>query len=173
MEFYTATDEHATFASKTDIQQYAEELSNELEYITRKKTIYDLSKELGAKICFTDPLNDTDDFNGSMTINKDEKEIVITLSNLTTNLRNNFTIAHELGHLFLHATNMEERKISFTRYGSGRLEWEANWFAAAFLMPKKLFKKKCKEFNSNTNELSLHFNVSETAIKVRKQDLGI
>ena len=75
--------------------------------------------------------------------------------------------------MYLHARNIKKNIIEFNRYGTGRLEWEANWFAAAFLMPAKVFIEKCNEFNSDNYELSLYFNVSESAVKIRKKDLGI
>lgn len=171
MSHYTPTDFDAILASKTDIQNYAENLAVELTY--NYQNLNDVINNIGAEISFVNPLSDDNSFNGSMLVNKTDKTININLSNLTGELRNNFTIAHELGHLYLHAKNIEQDIIEFNRYGSGRLEWEANWFAAAFLMPKKEFIEKCDEFNSDNFELSLYFNVSESAIKIRKKDLGI
>ena len=169
---YFANDDDATYASKADIQKYAEELSSKFIY-PRETFIYDVCTELGIEISFENPLLEQNNFNGSIYINKDEEKIKITLSNLTSELRNNFTIAHEIGHLFLHSSKTAHRTIGFNRYGSGRLEWEANWFAAAFLMPKEQFLLKYKFFNGALYELALFFNVSESAVKIRKKDLGI
>ncbi|MDK2042367.1 ImmA/IrrE family metallo-endopeptidase [Aliarcobacter butzleri] len=171
MLHYVPTDSDAILASKTDIQNYAENLAIELNY--NYKNLNDVIIQVGAEIDFVNPLSDNNSFNGSMLVNKINETINISLSNLTGELRNNFTIAHELGHLYLHARNIKKDIIEFNRYGSGRLEWEANWFAAAFLMPEKIFIEKCNEFNSDNYELSLYFNVSESAIKIRKKDLGI
>lgn len=171
MLHYIPTDSDAILASKIDIQNYAENLAVELNY--NYQNLNNVINNIGAEISFVNPLSDDNSFNGSMLVNKIDKIININLSNLTGELRNNFTIAHELGHLYLHAKNIQEDIIEFNRYGSGRLEWEANWFAAAFLMPKKKFIEKCYEFNSDNFELSLYFNVSESAIKIRKKDLGI
>ena len=122
---------------------------------------------------FIDPLNEKSDFNGSMIINREDEYLLINLSNLTSKLRNNFTIAHELGHLYLHSPNITKNHMIFNRFGSNRLEWEANWFAAAFLMPKDEFNNKDSEFNGDAYELSSYFNVSESAIKIRKKELEI
>lgn len=171
MSYYVPTDSDAILASKNSIQEYAENIALELNY--NYQNLNEVVHSIGAEISFVNPLSDDDSFNGSMLVNKNEKEINISLSNLTGELRNNFTIAHELGHLYLHARNIDQETIEFNRYGSGRLEWEANWFAAAFLMPEEEFKNKDKEFKSDNYELSLYFNVSESAIKIRKKDLGI
>lgn len=170
---YIADDNNASNASKIDIQAYAEELAKNFGYKPYNTSIESICKKIGADIEFINPLLDENSFNGSMFIDKDKKEVKIILSNLTNDLRNNFTIAHELGHLFLHSQNIKERQISFNRFGSNRLEWEANWFAAAFLMPEKEFKEKNYEVNSSVYDLSLFFNVSESAIKIRKKELGI
>src|ERR1700733_11745588 len=63
----------------------------------------------------------------------------IYLPKHTSRERDRFTIGHELGHYVLHflwPNHQGEKiaKLSATRYGTTRPEWEANWFAAAFLM---------------------------------------
>lgn len=170
MTYYVPTDSDAILASKNDIQKYAENIARELNYNYDNLNI--ILQNIGANINFVNPLDDNT-FNGSMLVNKINKSINISLSNLTGELRNNFTIAHELGHLYLHARNIQKDVIEFKRYGSSRLEWEANWFAAGFLMPEQKFRDKCIEFNSDNIELSFYFNVSESAIKIRKKDLGV
>lgn len=171
MPTYIPSDSDAILAPKIDIQNYAEIIANQLNY--NYQNLSEVVNNIGAEINFVNPLSDDTNFNGSMLVNKVDETINISLSNLTGELRNNFTIAHELGHLYLHAKNIQENIIGFNRYGTGRLEWEANWFAAAFLMPEQEFKDKCYEFNSDNFELSLYFNVSESAIKIRKKDLEI
>ena len=86
-------------------------------------------------------------------------------------LRDNFTIAHELGHLFLHKT--EESK-EFHRSGEPKTEEvEANIFAAEFLMPEDEFKNKAKEFNNSERMLASYFGVSPAAALVRMAVLNI
>lgn len=171
MSVYKAIESDATFASKSNIQSYAEEMAEKLNYKFNNLDV--IINNLNIELDFVNPLENDDDFNGSIYINKETENINIHLSNLTGELRNNFTIAHELGHLYLHSRDIDKTEIIFNRFGSGRLEWEANWFAAAFLMPAALFKEKYEEYNSDTSDLSLYFNVSESAIKVRKKDLGL
>lgn len=54
--------------------------------------------------------------------------------------RHRFTIAHELGHYFLHNEDVSfsrcDDKINYPIYRDP--EWQANTFASAFLMPKHL-----------------------------------
>ena len=89
----------------------------------------------------------------------DLKEHVITINSSLSKHRQNFTIAHELGHIALHSSivenlfSIEDREsdkntiISKSIYG--RMEYQANTFASYLLMPNipfmaevnKLFKE--------------------------------
>lgn len=89
----------------------------------------------------------------------DFKEHVITINSTLSKYRQNFTIAHELGHIALHSSivenlfSIEDREsdkntiISKSIYG--RMEYQANTFASYLLMPNipfmaevnKLFKE--------------------------------
>jgi Zn-dependent peptidase ImmA (M78 family) len=80
-------------------------------------------------------------------------------------LRAQFTLAHELGHLILH-TGID-KYASFARSGVDHKiyedsEWQADTFASEFLMP---FDEaiKCK----SANEIFNRFGVSITAAEVR------
>ena len=91
----------------------------------------------------------------------------IYISNFTGALRDRFTIAHELGHYILHS-DYGKNKIKAARFGSDRVEWEANWFAAGLLMPTSLFtelyREKCIQ---DPFRLASMFLVSIPAINVR------
>lgn len=84
--------------------------------------------------------------------------------------RERFSIAHELGHYFLHS-KMGEKQIRATRYGSSPVEWEANWFAAELLMPENLFRELASDRDDEA--LAAHFFVSPAAAKVRRTALGL
>lgn len=76
-----------------------------------------------------------------------------------------FTLAHELGHLILHSGISEQ--LSFARNETEHKvfedsEWQADTFAAEFLMPFDA-AIKCK----NAEEISEKFGVSLTAAEVR------
>ncbi|MGO8749156.1 MAG: ImmA/IrrE family metallo-endopeptidase [Thermoguttaceae bacterium] len=112
---------------------------------------------------------------GGSLIIEGESDYTIYLSPYTTPLRDNFTIAHELGHFFLHFFLQEPRPEvprGFTRYGTGPIEWQANRFAAALLMPADLFREKHKAFQHDAFRLAGFFEVSHAAVEVRGESLG-
>lgn len=92
---------------------------------------------------------DTSDFEAK--IEKVHNGFRITLSKDANEKRERFSIAHEIGHLFLHMGYLvDEEKWETTgtytdsvyyRYGHNVEEYEANQFAAEFLMPKAEFMK--------------------------------
>jgi Zn-dependent peptidase ImmA (M78 family) len=96
--------------------------------------------------------------------------------------RNIFTIAHELGHLFLHLhygteewTQAQEefKDASWNRKGFGKTENEADYFAACFLMPENEFISEWTMQNSDTERVAKAFGVSKTATNVRARSLGL
>lgn len=65
-----------------------------------------------------------------------QKRIVI--NSKEPSYRRRFSIAHEIGHWFLHAQQHNGKIVFRTRKSSDRIEAEANAFAGALLMPSKL-----------------------------------
>lgn len=100
-----------------------------------------------------------------------ENDFDIALPHYTSPMRDRFTIAHELGHYFLHS-NQGRIPIIAYRSGSGRLEWEANWFAASLLMPSDKFKEYVGQ-GMDLYGLAAKFQVSLDAIRVRKDSVGV
>lgn len=84
--------------------------------------------------------------------------------------RSRFTVAHELGHLFLH------RDIPFARLARSTektpaysdSEWQANEYAGALLMPRRLL-----EGMTTIQEISERCGVSWQAAMTRAQKLGM
>lgn len=99
------------------------------------------------------------------------RDFTINLSPLAGGKRRRFTIAHEVGHFILHSQLGKIHPLRITRDGSNRLEWEANWFAAGFLMPADEFKRLADE-GRNDAELAHHFDVSMAAVEIRRAVLG-
>jgi len=92
-------------------------------------------------------------------------------------LRQRFTLAHEIGHHMLgHTANgqvFRDTTKNFNMNGQ-RQEVEANAFAAELLMPEKMVR----HFVLNQNVRDLHrladlFNVSQPAMSYRLRNLGI
>lgn len=88
--------------------------------------------------------------------------------------RNRFTIAHELGHYVLHS-HQGRQMIRAARIGtkSDRVEWEANWFASAFLMPAGDFRDSWAYYSGNLSLVATRYMVSPKAVEVRAQSLGL
>jgi Zn-dependent peptidase ImmA (M78 family) len=112
----------------------------------------------------------------SLTINHDGS-FTIFVPLTTSPLRDNFTIAHELGHYFLHFLIPFERGDDpdrhFQRGGSSRLETQANVFAAALLMPEAEFRKAYRNLQGDVYAIASHFNVSSAAARVRASSLRL
>lgn len=94
----------------------------------------------------------------------------IYLPEHTMAARNRFSIAHELGHYVLHFPMTNRQPMKAYRFGSNRVEWEANWFAAGFLMPAETFKRFGA---SELRTAAGYFGVSMAAAEARAKALGV
>lgn len=98
----------------------------------------------------------------------------IFLPHFTSTARDKFTIAHELGHYFLHYVLQDETKPKkFGRGDRNRAETEANVFASSLLMPRDHFKRVWAELNGDEWAVARHFEVSPAAASVRAQVLSL
>lgn len=70
----------------------------------------------------------------------DNKPFIFLSSDKDTNVRIRFDIAHELGHLLMHADYYSEEDLKNSAIYE-KLENEADRFAGAFLLPKESFSK--------------------------------
>ena len=89
-----------------------------------------------------------------------------------TNCRIRFGIAHELGHLLLHAGNVPSENLS-NEAVHRKLEDEANRFAGAFLLPKETFEQDV--FSSSLDhfiQLKAKWKVSLSAMIARCKTLN-
>jgi hypothetical protein len=110
---------------------------------------------------------------GSLQIAPGGERFMIRLSSATSVYQDNLTVAHEIGHFVLHYphSNSPDETVHFARYGSSPVEWQANRFAAALLMPKGEFNAKRRAFDDETPILSAYFEVSAHAVEIRKENL--
>lgn len=155
------------YLSKAKIEEIANTVAKELNY-SSGGPLEVIVSELGGKISISDVFDDEQ--KEQIKVNG-EGNFTIYIPNYTSPHRDRFTVAHELGHYVLHS-KFGEIKLIAGRDGDSIAEREANWFAAALLMPKDEFNKKCSD-GLNNIELSRHFAVSPRAIEVRKKVLGI
>lgn len=156
------------------IQQFAERISNEYELTEFKNDgsdpLFKFVDGLGGRIHYQNPPDFITSESGSIEV-RGENEFEIYLSTFTGPLRDRFTVAHELGHYFLHS-KQGEKAIRASRKGSGQLEWEANWFAGALLMPKEKFKGVQEEYHNDIYSIAGRFKVSIKAAEIRIQQLA-
>lgn len=126
-------------------------------------------------VLFTPPNKRTNNISGLV----DHVGKTIHINKLDSNLRQRFTIAHEIGHIQLHGDkedyvdyrveempdNLDTDKIS--------KEKEADYFAGCLLMPKEVFCEKYKEFKGNLIQVAKFFGVSTQAAWKRSNALEI
>lgn len=144
--------------------------------------IDEVVKQMGGRI-IPDP--NLDQFADGKIRKIGDEEFEIRVSPYQSIKRRKFTIAHELGHLFLHMgfmTNPEvwksQENQSFNRKGNSDVEYQANEFAAAFLMPEEEYKVVMDQNTSEdgttvyTSRVADHFGVSVDTASNRGKWLG-
>lgn len=155
---------------KSAVEAYAETVAETFGFVAGSDPLQ-LVRDLGGRIhlqAITDWIDGTS--SGSIFVH-DRFDFDICLPTYTSPLRDRFTVGHELGHYFLHAGQGEQAIVAF-RNGSTRIEWEANWFSAALLMPRKDFTTLAQLSKSDA-ALAGYFGVSQDAVRVRRKSLGV
>ncbi len=118
---------------------------------------------------------------------RDKDRAVVGVNTQHASTRQNFTLAHELGHFILHD---QERlhvdhefhvrlRSDLSSQGIDEDEREANWFAAALLMPKQFIAKDLEAQgsidlfdDSFLYNLARKYEVSTQALVNRFKNLG-
>lgn len=112
---------------------------------------------------------------GYVKINDNLYYIVLNNINNTNFYREQFTLAHELGHYIMHADEIDPQDLGSDEYRI--MEREANSFASSFLLPRDSFKESMIQRNrGNITEyipVKSEWNVSISAIIMRAFDLKI
>ena len=127
--------------------------------------------------------NNFDDLCDGTIIKDGDNSFRIAISPFQNAQRRSFTIAHELGHLFLHMgfrTNLDlwrtQDQTVYRRFGSSAQEYQANEFAASLLMPREIYKsiimKNAVDGRVDIVEIAKYFNVSQAAAINRGKFLG-
>ncbi len=166
-------------ASKAVISAYAEDIARQLGFQIGN-TLEPIVATLGGIIAYRNPIYVNSNASESIVV-RGGNDFTIYLGTMTSPERDRFTIAHELGHLFIHypLTSIDGAPtpmiattwVDDDDEDQRRAEWEANWFAAAFLMPAEDFASYAKQMD--LNELAMTFSVSYSAAEMRKTSLGI
>lgn len=107
-------------------------------------------------------------------LRKRHGEWIIGVNSLHHRNRQRFTIAHELGHYFLHRDigDFEDRALFRRELQFDRRESEANGFAAKLLMPETEFRTVVVANDASLDQLARHFGVSPAAAQFRADSLG-
>lgn len=163
-----------TRATKARIFQFAEEQRK----LTKIKNGFDLAELVKRNKGTISYIGFLDEDQTDAIVVEPDRSFRIRLSSHTGALRDNFTIAHELGHLVLHWPLVRKkhpgsgmratRRVDDRNEDLRRCEWEANWFASAFLMPRKDFQEAYADGTAAEK-----FGVTPSAVEVRAKSLGI
>lgn len=143
--------------------------------------IEEIAKSRGLKIVGY-PLGE--DVSGLLSIQDGEGTIGYNLNEKNIP-RRRFTIAHELGHYELHKDKSDlfvDKQFIYRSQNSGdtlikkEMEYEANLFASAILMPTSLLRKEIEKYDiseEGIKKLAELFKVSTTAMSIRISSLGL
>jgi len=142
-----------------------------------------IAKAKGARI-FVDELQG--DLSGFLY--RDKQQVVIGVNTRHAQPRQNFTMAHELGHLLLHDQEQLHIDHEFrvrlrsdvSSQGTDEAEQEANFFAASLLMPKEFIERDLADeeyvdiFDDDAllTGMAKKYGVSAQALAIRLKTLG-
>lgn len=142
--------------------------------------VHSVAEHLGARVVYEDL---DDDVSGLLLCENGVSTIAINRQQHSN--RQRFTLAHECGHLHLHADRGDRLWVDKTLFfrdassstGDHRAEIEANQFAAGLLMPGEVVLSALELDHEITDadlvRLALRFEVSERAMTVRLISLGL
>ena len=134
--------------------------------------LIDIAKALGYGV-FTFKLNDNNQYTSGAVYYDDKKIFVHPTEPLQ---RRNFTLAHELGHIWLghdeYGDRLVDKRENIESYNTGKskTEYDADQFAAELLMPAEDFISYWK-FYKNVAILADTFDVSGVAVSIRINNL--
>lgn len=141
--------------------------------------IFETVKELGGIIKEDSNLS----IYGDGKIEKQDDSFAIIIPANLSDSNKNFTVAHELGHLFIHMGYKTDKELwesykngVYAKHDTPELEFQANEFAIAFLMPEETYVKIMKENTAekavNIPKIAKYFNVSIDKASYRGKSLG-
>lgn len=168
---------------KTLIEKLANDVLSESNNFSCPVNLDSIFEKFNIKANYTE-LNS---ISGFAAIKPNEQKQVF-INSKESPVRQRFTAAHELGHLFLHdeegvsvdtTETIYHFRSSNMPFGNQLKETEANYFAACLLMPASFIEKKFQELQSvrfddeeTLDLLAKGFNVSKIAFCTRLGSLG-
>jgi Zn-dependent peptidase ImmA (M78 family) len=161
------------FLTKDDqrrIDGIIDSLGQKLGVSYPENSLLELAERAGIKIIETDLHAIRPGLSGAIMYDdpKEKTNPVIYIHNGIPAGRKTFTLAHELGHHFLHES--DKLRLDDLDYSNDDKdtyeESQANYFAASLLVPKDLLNKKIKD-GLKATELADYFQVSIPVIRNR------
>lgn len=146
-----------------------------------------IQRDKGDLDIFLTDFEGKDEMSGAILYDKNTKKFSILINKTKPKTRQHFTVAHELGHYFLHSDiiKSEEAIIDGDNFLDGskifyrldkaqqdKIETEANNFAASLIMPEKLVRKVRNKVG-NVEECAKIFQVSVLAMSIRLERLKL
>ena len=122
----------------------------------------------------------SNEISGAIRYNSESDKFEILVNKSNAEVRQRFTIAHELGHYFLHRDMLKSsdvhidtlyRATTQTNKNTKEQEREVDYFAGALLMNRMTIKKLID--NYTVADLAELFKVSSSAMAVRLDILGL
>jgi Zn-dependent peptidase ImmA (M78 family) len=166
------------YAKKID--ERSAQLLRELDLLRVPVDVEAVAHHLGASVVYDDLDDDVSGF-----LLREKSVVTIAINKQHHPNRQRFTLAHECGHLYLHADKGDRLwldKTYFFRDGSSShgdqlAEVEANQFAAGLLMPEQLIRTNLVSSgplsDADVVRLAMRFEVSERAMTFRLISLSL
>lgn len=163
-----------------EIDKRATELLQKLNLFRAPVEVEAVARHLGAEVVFDELEDDVSGF-----LLREHSTSTIAVNKLHHPNRQRFTLAHECGHLLLHADKGDrlwlDRALFFrdsnSSSGDQLSEIQANQFAAGLLMPEELVLEAIGRGQAISEfdvvRLAMRFEVSERAMTFRLVSLGL
>lgn len=175
---------------RAKVEQAAQEILESLSITVPPINVKLVAERLGYRVILK--FFDEEDLSG--TVVRDARGVVtLGINTLHAEVRQRFSIAHEIGHAWLHLASGRQEgffvdppagvffRDSKASRGEDQKEIEANQFAASLLMPSQLVRdgllalagsSKRLTIDNAVSELANQFNVSTQAMRFRLVTLG-
>lgn len=174
---------------RAEIEKLASNLLEENGFRRAPIDVEKLAHRLGYDVVFEHLRNDV----SGTVLREDDGSITIGINTFHSEVRQRFSIAHEIGHATLHVSNLKDKPIvdtparllyrdGLSSLGEDPLEIQANQFAAGLLMPRELVATVARrlvdqdrQITSNllVERLATRFNVSTQAMRYRLVTFGV
>ena len=176
LEFPTLNIPQIEYKNELDFEQIALDLRAYWEL--GEKPIDNISHllEKNGIIVASYPVNqdNIDAYSQKIKVEDQDRYIIVLSNDKNSAVRSNFDAAHELGHILLHDWNIDLEELP--REDFKQQEREANYFAAAFLLPKNAFLRDVSTYPRDLKyyiELKKKWKVSISAMLIRANRLGV